>query len=364
MVPRVPVLLIIAVFVFVGLLWWMISQANREASRIDHVWQRAADELNGDYTERETGFFASEPRKIDVELEGRDITVDHYSVSSGNSTTYYTRVRASCEAPSDLKLRVFKTDGFSGLARAVGFQDVPVGDPEFDENYIIKASDPELAPWWINQHVRDAIVGADVGYRYKLERGVVTTERAGLEDDPDGIVAAVQATAAFANGKRRLLNAWNLLARDFDGEATSVPAGWVRVDGQHEGVPFSIEIEDVRDYHFTVIEARITTSTGKAEPFALSKEGHLFGSTMPRVEPPPFDTGGYKLYGLDVSKVAGLVDDADLSMLKKLDAAKLRVDEDRVTIMLYGVVTKKRPLHAAIALAARLASGARHGPYR
>lgn len=366
MFRAVPALLVItfAIAAFGGLLWWLINHAKRDAERIDRVWLEAADRLHGKLTPRETGFFASKPRRIDVDIDGRHVSVDHYAVSSGDSTTYYTRIQTHCDPPHDLKLRVSKVNGFSGLARAIGFQDVPVGDPRFDEDYIIKASDPELAPMWINKQVREAVVAAHKGYRYKLERGKVTVERAGIEDDVASIVSACHAAATFANGKKRLLDAWGKLARHFGGEARSVPEGWVHVEGEHEGVPFAIEVKDVRDYHFTVIEARITGATSKVEPFALSKEGHLFGSTMPHVEPPPFDAAGYTLYSLNAHRLAGFVTDDDMQAMKAIDAAKVRVDESKVTIMLYGVVTKKKPLHDAIGLATSLASGARHGPYR
>ncbi len=366
MFRAVPALLliIIAVGAFIGLIWWLINHANRAAERIDRIWLEAADRLDGTLTPRETGFFSSKPRRIDADVDGRHVTVDHYAVSTGDTTTYYTRLQAQCDPPRDLKLRVSKVDGFSGLARAIGFQDVPVGDPRFDEDYIIKASDPELAPMWINKQVREAIVTAHDGYRYKLERGKVTAERAGIEDEVASIITACHAAAAFANGKRRLLNAWGKLARHFDGKATSLPEGWVHVEGEHQGVPFAIEVKDVRDYHFTVIEARVTGAASKVEPFALSREGHLFGSTMPRVEPPPFDAGGYTLYSLNAHRLASFVTDEDIQAMVSNGVAKVRVDESKVTIMLYGVVTKKKPLHDAIGLATSMASGARHGPYR
>lgn len=364
MFRAVPVLVIVAVVIFIGLFWWFSKHANQAAARTDYVWRRAAEELDGTFTPRETGFLTSKPRRIDVDIDGRHITVDHYAVSSGNTTSYYTRVQTRCDAPYDLKLRVSKTDGFSGIARAVGFQDVPVGDPRFDEDYIIKASDPELASMWINQPVREAIVAADVGYRYKLERGTITTERAGLEDDPMSIVAACHATAAFANGKQRLLRAWGKLAQHFDGEATSVDEGWVHVEGEHDGVPFAIEVKDVRDYHFTVIEARLTGNASNVEPFVLSQEGHLFGSTLPRVEPPPIDTRSYTLYSLSGHKLASFITAKDIEALTKAEVAKLRVDDSKVTLMLYGIATKKQPLHTAIGIAASMASGTRHGPYR
>ncbi|MEM1031587.1 MAG: hypothetical protein AAGN82_14650 [Myxococcota bacterium] len=354
------------IFFFSALLIWAVRHRNLKAERLDYVWRRTAEEMDGRFFERGRVLFGAAPRRIEVSIDGRPLVLDHYSHTGGGNyeTDYFTRIVTHCDAPLDLKLSVTKASALAAFGRAVGLEDIPVGDEAFDAEYVVKSSDPELAPWWINRTVRRAIVDADVGYRFSLRRGEVSAVRRGIDDDMESLAAATRALAAFADGKQRLLRAWGRLARDFDGEAISEPHGWVRVEAAHESVRFTVSLEDVRDHHFTVVEAKVTNATHPVIPFVLAKDAHLYGSTMPRLEPPPFPTAGYLLYGLDAAKIEATVTPGDVEALAQTGAAKLRVEEHGVRLMLYGIVTRKKTLHDAVALVTRLAARPTERPYR
>ena len=82
---------------------------------------------------------------IEAIVEGVSVVVDHYSVSHGKSSTSYTRITAHAEGPGDFKLRLQKEGALASIGKALGAQDVVVGDPTFDETFVFKTNDEELA---------------------------------------------------------------------------------------------------------------------------------------------------------------------------------------------------------------------------
>src|SRR5690606_29245380 len=91
------------------------------------------------------------PRLVAV-IDGISVTVDSVGGIDG-----HTRVRATSSAPSHERLKIYATDALSPLARAVGVEDVSVGDAAFDERFIVKGNDAEFVRMWVNAAVRKRI---------------------------------------------------------------------------------------------------------------------------------------------------------------------------------------------------------------
>ena len=72
------------------------------------------------------------------------ITLDTYTESSGESSTTYTRMRAPYVNPEGFRFTIYRKGPFSGLGKLLGMQDIEVGDPEFDEAFIIKGNDESM----------------------------------------------------------------------------------------------------------------------------------------------------------------------------------------------------------------------------
>ena len=53
----------------------------------------------------------------------------------------YTRMRAPYINPEGFRYTIYRKGLFSDLGKLLGMQDIEVGDPEFDEAFIIKAND-------------------------------------------------------------------------------------------------------------------------------------------------------------------------------------------------------------------------------
>ena len=58
-----------------------------------------------------------------------------------NSYVAYTRMRAPYVNPEGFRFTIYRKGVFSDLGKLLGMQDIEVGDPDFDEAFIIKGND-------------------------------------------------------------------------------------------------------------------------------------------------------------------------------------------------------------------------------
>lgn len=100
------------------------------------LWRRLAGEMSARFVDK--GWRGD---KVEVDHEDWTITLDTYAVSTGKVTVVYTRLRAPFVNPTGFRFTIYRRSIFSGLGKLLGMQDIEIGDPEFDHDFIIKASD-------------------------------------------------------------------------------------------------------------------------------------------------------------------------------------------------------------------------------
>ena len=103
------------------------------------AWQKVAEEMG--FQMVEGGFFKTD--KIIGKVYDWTITLDTYTVSTGKSSTTYTRIRAPYKYREDFQFKIYRKGIFSNLGKILGTQDVVVGVPSLDENFIIQGNDEE-----------------------------------------------------------------------------------------------------------------------------------------------------------------------------------------------------------------------------
>ena len=101
--------------------------------RRDDVWQALASEINARH---EPGGWWRGGRVVSS-VGPWQITLDVFATDD----TSYTRIRAPFANPSGFRFRVYRTTIFSGLAKMLGGQDILIGDPAFDDAFIIQGND-------------------------------------------------------------------------------------------------------------------------------------------------------------------------------------------------------------------------------
>ncbi len=103
----------------------------------DEAWRRLGEEAGADFIDG--GFWKGS--KLQGHVGPWTVTLDTYTVHTGHAHFTYTRMRAPFVNPEGLRFTVYRRSFFSELGKLLGMQHIEVGDPEFDEAFIIKGTD-------------------------------------------------------------------------------------------------------------------------------------------------------------------------------------------------------------------------------
>jgi hypothetical protein len=101
------------------------------------VWQQVCREIGAEFVVG--GFWKGS--KARAHVGPWTITLDTFTVSNGESSQTFTRVRAPYVNPDGFRFTIYRKGFFSELGKLLGMQDIEVGDPEFDEAFIIQGND-------------------------------------------------------------------------------------------------------------------------------------------------------------------------------------------------------------------------------
>jgi len=86
------------------------------------------------------------------------IILDTYTVSGGRSSVTFTRIRAPYVNPDRFRFTIYRRGLFSDIGKWFGMQDVVVGHPDFDREFIIKGTqEGKLRALFDNPKIRELI---------------------------------------------------------------------------------------------------------------------------------------------------------------------------------------------------------------
>ena len=103
----------------------------------DEVWRQLCSEIGAEFVEG--GLWRGD--KVQVRVKEWTITLDTYTVSTGKSHVTYTRMRAPYVNKDGFRFTIYRKGMFSELRKRLGMQDIEVGDPDFDRDYVIQGND-------------------------------------------------------------------------------------------------------------------------------------------------------------------------------------------------------------------------------
>lgn len=115
---------------------------------IKEVWKQLSEEINAYYIE---GSLFIGPR-IEYEHKNWTIFLDTYTVSTGKSSTTYTRMRVPFINPNKFHFKIYRKGIVSNIGKALGMQDIEIGYDWFDNEYIIKGNDEILLRRLLQNH--------------------------------------------------------------------------------------------------------------------------------------------------------------------------------------------------------------------
>jgi hypothetical protein len=118
------------------------------------VWQQLCKEIKADYVDG--GFWNRD--KVRAKYKEWTITLDTYTVSTGKSSTTYTRLRAPFVNADGFHFEIYRKSIFTGIAKFLGAQDIEIGHKFFDEEFVIKGNDSaRVIRFFGNPRIRELI---------------------------------------------------------------------------------------------------------------------------------------------------------------------------------------------------------------
>ena len=115
------------------------------------VWRQVAEQMQGRFVGG--GVFGTDV--VQAKTGDWIITLDTYTDDDMNT---YTRLRAPYVNPEGFFFTIYRSGFFTGLKKLLGMQDIEVGDPRFDDAYVIQGnSEHRVRKLFGNDRIRELI---------------------------------------------------------------------------------------------------------------------------------------------------------------------------------------------------------------
>lgn len=119
------------------------------------------------------------------DYRGHTLTLDTFTRSSGKNSTTYTRIVLSVNNTASLRLALYEENILSPLGKALGVQDIQVGDAELDRRFMIKGQPEDVIVSLLTfGGLRDKLLQAR-SLNLKVEGQELHFEKRGVESDVD-----------------------------------------------------------------------------------------------------------------------------------------------------------------------------------
>lgn len=182
------------------------------------VWSKVAAHFKGEMIDH--GFWS------DLSLRFRHkswtVYVDNYTRSQAQHEVMFTRFRALVMNPTALYFQVYTETLGSKLGKLLGMQDIQIGDPQFDQAFIIKGNQPELIrKLFRSEELRKTMLRSskvDIwlhdrmylhGDRCPEGLAQVYFETTGIEKSTDQLIGVGNLICAMLNGLEKLDTAFS-----------------------------------------------------------------------------------------------------------------------------------------------------------
>ena len=105
-----------------------------------HVaWNKISNEIGAEY--KKGSFFKSDV--LEFNHKESIITLDYYTVSTGNSAITYTRMRSPLTNKNSFYFNIYRENIFSSIRKKFGMEDIIIDDKFFDDKFIIQSNDKD-----------------------------------------------------------------------------------------------------------------------------------------------------------------------------------------------------------------------------
>lgn len=121
----------------------------------EEAWKQLCAEMRADFIDG--GFWKGDKVELRVDDAWR-ITLDVFSVQRGKRRQKYTRLRVPFVSLDDFRFLVYRKGLFTDLGKMMGIQDVEIGDPAFDEAFVIQGNnEAKLKALFASSYIQDLL---------------------------------------------------------------------------------------------------------------------------------------------------------------------------------------------------------------
>jgi hypothetical protein len=147
--------------------------------RADSAWRQVASDIGAEFVPG--GLFSSS--KVQAHIGQAMVTLDTYSVPSGDSSSTYTRMRAPLQNKDGFQFTVFREGLVARLDKKLGLQDIEIGVPDFDREFVIQANnESRVRTLLANAGIRE-LIRAQPRIRLGIVKGDLHFEAQGVIRD-------------------------------------------------------------------------------------------------------------------------------------------------------------------------------------
>lgn len=108
--------------------------------------------------------------KVQTRVDDWIITLDTISQSNGYRDTSCTRLRAPFFNPDGFQFNLYRAGFGTGLAKFLGTQDLEVGDPLFDEAFVLQSNhEPKARTLFARERIRDVLLTQPWGMKFSIQ---------------------------------------------------------------------------------------------------------------------------------------------------------------------------------------------------
>ena len=175
----------------------------------EDIWRQLAAEIGASFVDG--GFWKG--GKVEASHAEWRITLEIVAYGKAQAT----RLRAPYVNPEGFRFKVYRKEIFSELGKMLGMQDVEVGQPDFDRDFVIQGTDEaKLRRLFANARIRELIAAQPRIHFMVTEASGIFTRDLFAEVPPHNVNALEFLTLGVIRDKERLRLLFDLFAETLD----------------------------------------------------------------------------------------------------------------------------------------------------
>lgn len=174
----------------------------------EDIWRQVSEQIGGRYIESRL----LKGDRVEASHGEWTVTLDSFTVSTGKTTSVFTRLRAPYVNPNGFRFTVYRRSIFTGIGKFFGMQDIEIGDAQFDEDFVVKATDDSMVRQLLsNPRIRELMAQQkDIRFSVKDDEGWFGPKF------PEGVDELLFVAGGLIKDVDRLKLLYDLLAETLD----------------------------------------------------------------------------------------------------------------------------------------------------